>query len=119
MGPEQGRFAAGSGESQAAMDSFQRILREYPTSTYAPYAAYYLGSYYRRRDDYKQSIELFERILKDYKDFPLWADVMYQLAIAYRETGRKDKARECISQLISKDPSHLAARRGKKLLGEL
>ena len=119
MGREQGLLASGCGKDQAAIDSFQRILREYPTSRYAAYAGFYLGMHYQRGGDYKQSIELFERILKDYKDFPVWADVMYQLAIAYRETGRKDKARQCISQLISKEPSHLLARRGKKLLGEL
>ncbi len=99
--------------------SMHQIIREYPTSTFAPYAGYYLGMHYQRGEDYKESIELFERILKDYKDFPVWADVMYQLAIAYRETGREDKARQYIRQLISKDPSHLAARRGKKFLREL
>jgi tetratricopeptide (TPR) repeat protein len=116
---EQGELTIELGATQGAVDSFRQIIREYPTSIFAPYASYYLGMHYQRRREYKQSIELLEGILTDHKHFPLWADVMYQLAVAYRETGRKEKARESISQLVSKAPSHVAARRGKELLREL
>jgi tetratricopeptide (TPR) repeat protein len=119
MGREQGELASGRGASQTAVESFYRILREYPRSRFAPYAAYYLGSYHLGQRERKEALELFERILRDYKDFALSANVRYELSLAYTATGNKGQARKCLNELISKEPSDLAARRAEKVLREL
>ena len=85
----------------------------------APYAAYYLGLHYLNEGDHKRSVVLFRRMLSDYRDFPLKADLTYRLAAAYKEIGRKDDAKECLRGLISKEPYHLLARRAKNVLREL
>jgi tetratricopeptide (TPR) repeat protein len=116
---EQGRLACGYGATRAARDSFQEILRKYPRSRYAPYAAYYLGLHYRTQGQHKQGIELLERILADYKGFPLKAELSHRLAITYYETGRKAEAKKLLMDLIAKEPHDVFARRAERLLREL
>ena len=119
VGLEQGRLACGAGTNRAAVGSFHEILRKYPTSRFAPYAAYYLGLHYLNQRDYKQGTELLEGILADYKEFPLKAELSYRLAIRYYETGRKGEAKKLLTGLTAKEPSDLFARRAERLLREL
>jgi len=120
VGREQGEFAYyGQTLNQAPLEKFWRVLQKYPTTRFAPYAAYYLGLHYVNERDNKQGILLLERVLAEYKDFPLKAELRYRLAVAYHETGRKAEAKKLLMDLIAKEPSDLFARRGKRLLREL
>lgn len=120
MGPEQGELAYyGQTHSQAALEKFWKVLQKYPTTRFAPYAGYYLGLHYVNERDYQQGIELLERILRDYKDFPLKAELRYRLAGAYHQSGRKAEAKRLLTDLIAKEPFDLFARRAQRLLREL
>jgi TolA-binding protein len=101
------------------VDSFQEVLEKYPTSRFAPYAAYYLGLHYIGKRERERGIELLQRILGDCKDFPLTTDVLYQLAMAFWDTGEKEEVKRYLKELISRDPSHLRARMGERVLSEL
>lgn len=120
MGREQGELAYfGQTYNPAALKKFWKVLQKYPTTRFAPYAAYYLGLHYVNERDYKQGITLLERVLTEYEDFPLKAELRYRLAGAYNESGRKAEAKKLLADLIAKEPSDLFARRAQRLLREL
>ena len=119
VGRKQAMLASGYGRDQASVEKFDKIMRKYPKSRFAPFAAYYLGLYYGGDRKYQKSVDCLERVLFECKDFPMSVDARYQLAVALHQTGRKDRARKCLEELAAEAPDDLIARRAKDYMSEL
>jgi outer membrane protein assembly factor BamD len=80
---EQAMSLFNKGKYNQAIKLFQEIIFNYPTTTYAIDAQYYLGEAYFRKKDYRAAIQEYEFFLSNYPNNPYLEDVYYKLALAY------------------------------------
>jgi TolA-binding protein len=55
-----------------ALASFQKMVNDYPKSTYAPYALYHISTIYQDQKNYTKAKEYCKTILDNYSSAPQW-----------------------------------------------
>lgn len=118
---------------QKAIDSFERLRRDYPGSRYDAQAVekidechdllaqmhLFVGQFYYRRGSYLAAAHRFEQIMKIYPDKSVAPDALYFLAMSYHDLGADDWASEKLTLLAEKYPNSAHADEGAKLLAKL
>ncbi len=105
----------------------ERILQDFPTSTYAKYAAFYLAEYYRtwygerlKRQDYiDKAMELYRKVLVDYPKFAFSGRAQWGIARCYFLKGDLKAARQEAEKTLQQYPDSFAAQEARKLLQEI
>jgi tol-pal system protein YbgF len=109
-----------TGKYKEAIGAFQAFLNQYPTSSLAPNALYWMGiSQVTGLSDFKAAAESYQRLLKDFPVSPKAPDALLSLARAQVQLDDKEAARATLNQLQTKYPLSKAAENGKKLLATL
>jgi len=118
---------------QKAIDSFERLRRDYPGSRYDSQAIekldechdllaqmhLFVGQFYYRRQSYLAAAHRFEQIMKIYPDKSVAPDALYFLALSYHDLGADDWASEKLTLLTEKYPNSEHSSAGKKLLAKI
>jgi outer membrane protein assembly factor BamD len=118
---------------QKAIDSFERLRRDYPGSRYDGQAAekiqechdllaqmhLFVGQFYYRRGSYLAAAHRFEQIMKIYPDKSVAPDALYFLALSYHDLGADDWASEKLTLLAEKYPNTAHSSDGAKLLAKI
>ena len=118
---------------QKAIDSFERLRRDYPGSRYDGQAVekleechdllaqmhLFVGQFYYRRGSYLAAAHRFEQIIKIYPDKSVAPDALYFLALSYHDLGADDWASEKLTLLAEKYPNNAHANEGSKLLAKI
>jgi outer membrane protein assembly factor BamD len=118
---------------QKAIDSFERLRRDYPGSRYDSEAVdriqechdllaqmhLFVGQFYYRRQSYLAAAHRFEQIMKIYPDKSVAPDALYFLALSYHDLGADDWASEKLTLLAEKYPNSTHSNEGARLLAKI
>src|SRR6185295_7303376 len=118
---------------QKAIDSFERLRRDYPGSRYDGQAVekidechdllaqmhLFVGRFYYRRESYLAAAHRFEQIMKIYPDKSVAPDALYFLALSYHDLGADDWASEKLTLLAEKYPDTAHSSEGRSLLAKI
>src|SRR5262247_2363594 len=118
---------------QKAIDSFERLRRDYPASRYDGQAVektqechdmlaqmhLFVGQFYYRRESYLAAAHRFEQIMKMYPDKSVAPDALYYLTLSYHNLGADDWASEQLTLLAEKYPTSNHASEGARLLAKI
>ena len=118
---------------QKAIDSFERLRRDYPASRYDAQAEekvqechdllaqmhLFVGQFYYRRGSYLAAAHRFDQIMRIYPDKFVAPDALYFLAMSYHDLGADDWASEKLTLLAEKYPNSAHSSEGAKLLAKI
>lgn len=118
---------------QKAIESFDRLRRDYPGSRYDGQAVgkvqechdllaqmhLFVGQFYYRRGSYLAAAHRFEQIMQLYPDKSAAPDALYFLALSYHEMGADDWASDKLTLLAQQYPNAEHSRDGAKLLAKI
>jgi tol-pal system protein YbgF len=108
-----------NGRYELAVAGFQRFLQDFPSTSLAPNAQYWLGeSHYGLRDHVK-AMQAFEKVVTDHPHSEKVAAALYKLGLAAAETGNASKAREYLKRVLQDHKDSNEAKLAKGKLAEL
>ncbi len=88
-------------ELQKAIESFRKVLAEYPRSSAAPQAAYLLGNALSDLKDWEGAVGVYQDFLARYGDHRSLVPLVYQrLAFAQLSQGKADETEKTLSALL-------------------
>jgi len=68
---------------------------------------------------YDNSVNIYKKILNEFKEIPILKDVLYEMAITLLKLNQKDKAMALCKKIIDIQPSDQVTTKAKRLLSEL
>ncbi len=105
------------GNYQGAIVAFQNFIRQYPKSSLAPRAQYWIGDSYFNLRDFKLAIAAQQILIKTYPDSPSVPDALLNIASSQIEMGESNVGRKMLEELVAKYPVSEAADKAKRRLG--
>lgn len=116
----RGRHLERLEQLEKAVVVFKALVKEYPKSTTAVEAEFWLGSYYYRVKNYAQAQEAFELLRRSHPTHPLVPDATYFAALsAYKLGQNKDDASHLIESLVKEHPNSPWVFEGRFLYGDI
>ncbi len=107
------------GNYRDAITSLQSFLGQYPKSTLAHRAQYWIGDSYFNLRDYKNAIASQQKLIAAYPDSASAPDAMLNIASAQAELGEAASARKTMDGLVVRYPGSDAAEKAKRRLTTL
>jgi tol-pal system protein YbgF len=107
------------GNYQAAIIAFQGFLAQFPKSTLAPRAQYWIGDSYFNLRDFKNAIANQQKLISTYPESASVPDAMLNIASSQLELGDSAAARRSMDNLITRYPTSEAAEKAKRRLATL
>ena len=105
-----------------AITSLKAFLERYSGGQYAENAQYWLGETYYIMRQFKPSLNVFQRLLREYPTSSKINDALLKIGYAQDELGHKAEAERTLGNLIKQSPdstqAHLARKRLQKILGK-
>ena len=108
-----------NGNFQGAIGAFQAFLGQYPRSTLAHRAQYWIGDSYFNLRDYKNAIASQQKVMSAYPDSASSPDALLNIASAQAELGDTKTARRTMDSLVNRYPSSEAAEKAKRRIATL
>jgi len=110
------------GRYPEAAQSFNRFLVDYPGSSYADNASYWLGETYYVTRDFDRSLATFKGLVEQYPNSPKAGDCHLKMGYIYYEKKDWAAARQALNAVVSgypgSTPARLASDRLKKMKKE-
>ena len=113
---ELGQIAYSRKELDEAGEAFRKVVSQYPSSRFAPYALRFLGWMAMERKEYATAAEHYGKIVESFPDHPIAAEAEYQLAVSLQAAAKPDEAREVLRRFREKHPGD--PKTGRLLLEE-
>lgn len=107
------------GNYQGAITSFQSFLGQYPKSSLAHRAQYWIGDSYFNLRDYKNAIVSQQKLMATYPDSASAPDAMLNMASSQAELGDIGNARKTMDALVARYPSSDAAEKARRRMTTL
>lgn len=107
------------GNYQAAIVAFQNFVKQYPKSTLASSAQYWIGDSYFNLRDFRLAINSQRLLVVSYPDSPKVPDALLNIASSQLEMGDTVAARKTMDEIIAKHPTSDAADKAKRRLANL
>jgi tol-pal system protein YbgF len=82
----------------------EAFLKENPSHSLAPNAAYWIGESYAGEKDYEKAILQFEEVIRQYGDHPKAAAAYLKQALTFDQLGDRQSARAIMDKLIKSFP---------------
>jgi tol-pal system protein YbgF len=108
-----------AGNYQAAITAFQGFIAQFPKSSLAPRAQYWIGDSYYNVRDFKNAIAAQQKLVSTYPDSTSVPDSMLNLASSQIELGQTAAARKTMDTLLARYPTSEAAEKAKRRLASL
>jgi tol-pal system protein YbgF len=99
-----------AGSYSVAITSFRDFLTNYPQSSLAPGAQYWLGEAYYVNRDYESAANAFRSVVKKWPDSPKAASALLKLGFAQYQQKQYAAARATLTQVTQKYPGSDSAR---------
>lgn len=116
---KEARFSFEEGNYPQAREKFAKLLKEYPNSSFAPSAQFWIGECYFREGNLKQAILEYEKVISKYPDSPKVPSSMLKQGMAFEKLGDSESARYLYNKIIKEfpdsDQATLARHRLKKI----
>ena len=107
------------GNYQAAIVAFQAFVAQFPKSTLAHRAQYWIGDSYYNLRDYKNAIANQQKLIATYSDSASVPDALLNIASSYIELGDTASAKKTMDSLVSRYPTSEAAEKARRRLASL
>ena len=107
------------GNYRAAITAFQAFVAQYPKSTLAHRAQYWIGDSYYNLRDYKNAIASQQKLLTAYPDTASVPDALLNIASADIELGDTAAAKKTMDTLVTRYPNTDAAEKARRRLASL
>jgi len=104
------------GNYQGAIVAFQNFIRQYPKSSLAPRAQYWIGDSYYNLRDFKLAIAGQQVLIRTYPDSPSVPDALLNIASSQMEMGETVTGRRTLEEVVAKYPLSEAADKAKRRL---
>lgn len=108
-----------NGNYQGTISAFQAFLAQYPKSTLAPRAQYWIGDSYFNLRDFKNAIASQNMLIKNYPESSSVPDALLNIASSQMEMGDAAAARKSMDGLIARYPASEAAEKARRRLTTL
>lgn len=107
------------GNYDLAVAGFESFLRQFPSTSLAAHAQYWIGESHANKREYRPAVDAYERLIATYPKSDKVPPAMYKAATAYADLGDLAKARSLFKRLIEEHPQSDEAARAKQRLAEL
>lgn len=107
------------GQYAKAREEFQKFLKQYPKTTYADSAQFWIGETWYVEEKYEKAIVEYEKVIKG---FPTGDKVPYALlkqGMSFQKLGDKASAKIVYQQIVKKYPQTNQAKVARAKLSEL
>ncbi len=104
------------GNYKGAITAFQSFLGQFPRSSLAHRAQYWIGDSYFNLRDYRNAIASQQKLLAAHPDSASAPDAMLNVASAQSELGESANARKTMDTLVSRYPGSEAAQKARRRL---
>jgi tol-pal system protein YbgF len=108
-----------NGRYELAVAGFQRFLQDFPSTSLAPNAQYWLGESYYSLKDHVRAMQAFEKVVNDHPHSEKVPAALYKLGLSAAETGNTNKAREYLKRVLQDYKDTNEAKLAKTKLAEL
>jgi tol-pal system protein YbgF len=88
-----------------AFNAYDKFLKDYPNSAYAPDALYGLGYAQFALKNYKSSMATQQKLLDAHPDSPRAADALFNIANSQFQLGMVPAAKKTLRDLLAKYPN--------------
>lgn len=102
-----------------AIPAFQGFIKQYPNSSYAPNAHYWLGQLLFNKGDRAGAKEQFQTLVSKYPKSPKRADALLKLGMLSQLEGKKADAKSFYEQVIKGYPNTSASQLAQQSLSKL
>ena len=107
------------GRYDDAATAFKDFLKQYPGSSYADNAQYWLGEVYYVTRQFPAALNEFDKVLKNYPNSSKSADAKLKLGYIQYELKDWSKARTLLNEVVSSYPGTTSARLAQERLDRL
>lgn len=107
------------GQFKQASAALTQFLADYPSGRFTDNAWYWLGESYYVSREFGPALKAFERLLVDFPDSPKRSHAMLKVGFIHDEEGRKDQAKQVLTELVQAHPQSTAASLAEKRLKRL
>lgn len=107
------------GRYELAIAGFQRFLSDFPNTSLAASAQYWVGESYYSLKDYAKAIQAFESVVNDHPRSDKVAPALFKLGVIAAETGDVRKARTYLKRVIEEFSGSNEAKLAKNKLAEI
>jgi tol-pal system protein YbgF len=104
------------GNYQGAIAGFRNFIAQYPKSTLAHRAQYWIGDSYYNLRDFKNAIASQQRLISAYPDSASVPDALLNIASSQFEMGDGAGARKTLDKVIARYPASEAAEKARRRL---
>ena len=104
------------GDYRGAKSQFEAFLNQYPHSSLAPSAAYWIGNAHYALRDFQDAISAQKNLIERYPDSPKVPDAMLNIASSQHEMADSRAAKKTLEDLIAQHPFSDAAEKAKQRL---
>jgi tol-pal system protein YbgF len=107
------------GRYEMAIAGFQRFLNDFPTTSLAANAQYWIGESHYSLKNYAKATEAFEAVVNNYPRSDKAAPALFKLGVVAAETGDVRKARLYLKRVIEEFSGSNEAKLAKNKLAEI
>jgi tol-pal system protein YbgF len=107
------------GNYQGAIAAFQNFIAQYPKSTLAPRAQYWIGDSHYNLRDFKSAMSSQQKLIATYPDSATIPDALLNIASCQLELGDAVGARKTMDGLVTRYPTTEAAEKARRRLATL
>jgi len=104
---------------ELAVAGFQRFAKDFPGTSLAPNAQYWLGESYYNMKEYGRAIQTFESLLAEYPGSEKAPAALYKLGLATAETGDLVKSKRSLKRVLEEFPTSEESKLAKNKLAEI
>lgn len=105
-----------NGDYASAIGRFESFLENYPQSSLAPGAAYWIGNARYALRDYQMAIDAQRKLINKYPDSLKASDALLNIASSQYEMGDSKASKHTLEDLVAKYPQSEAAKKAKQRL---
>ena len=108
-----------NGRYDLAVTGFQRFLKDFPSTSLAPNAYYWMGESYFSLKDYSHAAQAFQKVVNDHPRSEKVAPALFKMGVVTAEAGDLPKARGYLRKVIEDYSTSDEAKLAKNKLAEI
>jgi tol-pal system protein YbgF len=108
-----------NGRYDLAVTGFQRFLKDFPATSLAPNAYYWMGESYFSLKDYPHATQAFQKVVNDHPRSEKVAPALFKMGVVTAEAGDLPKARGYLRRVIEDFSTSDEAKLAKNKLAEI
>lgn len=108
-----------NGRYDLAVTGFQRFLKDFPSTSLAPNAHYWMGESYFSQKDYPHAAQAFQKVVNDHPRSEKVPSALFKMGVVTAEAGDLPKARGYLRRVIEDYSTSDEAKLAKNKLAEI